>query len=124
VLPHTIWLVERWTERNRLGEGVNNVGSSGSSVIVGRNVGVGIGVSGIWDVPSPGVVDDSGVLSSKRSGVNVGAKENGVAVCCGMGVGEGPAVPRNGMETGRPLQPERRKIRIRRTFNFFIRPLR
>jgi hypothetical protein len=120
LLPQTIWSVERWTVRNKLGEGVNKLGSTGSSVMVGRNVGVsvGSGVSVMSGVPLGGVVVNSSVLSTNRSGVNVGSNEKGVAVRAGGGVGVG--VPRNGIETGSPLQPERRKIRIRTGFNFFI----
>ena len=109
-----------------MGEGVNKLGSRGSSVIVGRNVGVNVG-SGVdvivgSDVPVPGVSVGSSVLSTNKSGVFVGSREKGVGVEPGGLVGVG--VPRNGIETGSPLQPERRKTRIRTRFRFFIRPLR
>src|SRR5215207_10645618 len=123
VLPHTSWLVERWTARNKLGEGVNRLGSIGSRVMVGRMVGVnvGAGVSVICGVPLAGVVVGSSVFSTKKSGVKVGSREKGVGVYRGPGVWVGAAVERNGMETGSPLHPERRKIRIRTRFNFFMR---
>ena len=73
---------ERWTARNKLGEGVNRLGSTGSRVIVGRIVGVnvGAGVSVICGVPVGGVVVGSSVFSTKKSGVNVGSREKGVGV--------------------------------------------
>ena len=98
--------------------------STGSSVIVGRNVGVnvgsGVGVSVGSCVPVPGVPVGSRVLSTNKSGVFVGSNPKGVGVETGGLVGVG--VPRNGMDTGSPLQPERRKTRIRTRFSFFIRP--
>jgi hypothetical protein len=104
---------------------VNKLGSIGSSVMVGRNVGVNVG-SGVSvmgsGVPFEGVPVGSSVLSTNRSGVFVGSNAKGVAVNAGGLVGVG--VPRNGIETGSPLQPESRKIRIRTRFSFFIRPLR
>src|SRR5215213_10964125 len=124
VLPHTICSVERWTARNRFGDGVNKFGSIGSSVMVGRKVGVnvGTGVSVISGVPVDGVVVGSSVLSTNRSGVFVGPSENGVTVDWGGAVGVGD--PRNGIEIGNPLPPDRRKQKTRTRFNFFIRPLR
>ena len=100
------------------------MGSIGSSVMVGRNVGVsvGSGVSVMSGVPVGGVPVGSSVLSTNRSAVCVGSNEKGVAVRAGGLVGVG--VPKNGIETGSPLHPERRKIRISTSFSFFIRPLR
>jgi hypothetical protein len=116
--------VERWTVRKILGEGVNRLGSTGARVIVGRNVGVkvgsGVGVSVGSGVPVPGVPVGSSVLSTNRSGVFVGPSEKGVAVGAGELVSVG--VPKKGIETGSPLHPESRKIRIRTRLNFFIRP--
>ena len=108
------------TVRNRLGEGVNKLGSIGSSVIVGRMVGekVGSGVSVISGVPVGGVVVGSAVLITNRSGVCVGGSPNGVAV--GAGVPVGVDVPRKGIENGNPLHPERREIITITTMLFFI----
>jgi hypothetical protein len=109
-----------------LGEGVNKLGSSGSRVMVGRKVGVrvGCGVSVMGGVPVGGVpvTVDSSVLNTNTSSVCVGSREKGVAVKAGGLVGVG--VPRNGIETGRPLHPERRRIKIRTGLSFFIIPLR
>jgi hypothetical protein len=65
-----------------LGEGVNKLGSTGSSVIVGRmvDVKVGKGVFVIMGVPVGGVVVGSGVLITNKSGVCVAGKPKGVAV--------------------------------------------
>ena len=82
VLPHTIWLVLLCTVINTLGEGVNRLGSTGSSVIVGRMVAVKVcvGVSVTAGVPVGGVVVGGWVFNTNRFGVKVGCKENGVAV--------------------------------------------
>ena len=82
VLPHTICSVDLWTDKNKLGEGVNKLGSIGSSVIVGRIVGVkvGKGVFVITGVPVGGVVVGSAVLITNKSGVCVAGNPNGVAV--------------------------------------------
>jgi hypothetical protein len=82
VLPHTIRSVDRWTDKNKLGEGVNKLASIGSSVMVGRMVAVkvGAGVSVTIGVPVGGVVVGSWVLSTNKSGVFVGSNENGVTV--------------------------------------------
>jgi hypothetical protein len=96
--------------------------------MVGRNVGVNVGrgvfvATGVSvdGVPVDEVVVGSRVLSTKRSGVFVGSSEKGVGVETGGRVGVD--VPRKGIDTGSPLQPERRKMRIRTGFNFFIIPL-
>ena len=64
------------------GDGVNKLGSSGSSVIVDRMVGVNVGkgVSVMRGVPVGGVVVGSGVLITNKSGVCVAGSPNGVAV--------------------------------------------
>lgn len=82
VLPHTICSVDLWTDKKMLGEGVNKLGSTGSSVIVGRmvDVKVGKGVFVIRGVPVGGVVVGSGVLITNKSGVCVAGKPKGVAV--------------------------------------------
>ena len=120
VLPQTIWSVDLETVRNRLGEGVNKLGSIGSSVIVGRVVGenVGSGVSVITGVPVGGVVVGSAVLITNKSGVCVAGRPNGVAV--GAGVPVGVDVPRKGIENGNPLHPETREIITITTMLFFI----
>jgi hypothetical protein len=64
------------------GEGVNRLGLMGSSVIVGRLVGVNVG-AGVFveaDPSVPAVVVAGSVFSTNRSGVFVEGKENGVAV--------------------------------------------
>jgi hypothetical protein len=81
-------------------------------------VATGVPVGG---VPVADVVVGSSVLSTNRSGVFVGSNAKGVGVETGGLVGV--EVPRKGIDTGSPLQPERRKMRIRTRFNFFIRPL-
>jgi len=65
-----------------LGDGVNRLGSIGSSVMVGRVVGVNVGngVLVIRGVPVDGVVVGSDVLMTNKFGVNVGCREKGVAV--------------------------------------------
>lgn len=67
---------------NRLGEGVKNIGSIASRVIVGRivAVNVGKGVSVTRGVPVDGVVVGGNVLSTNKSGVLVGSSANGVTV--------------------------------------------
>jgi hypothetical protein len=110
-----------------LGEGVKSMGSIGSSVIVGRMVGVrvGCGVFVTSGVPVDGVDVGMEVFSTKRLGVLVGSSENGVAVngdgcsaCAGVGV------PRNGISNGNPVQPERSKTMTEMRTDFFIIPLR
>ena len=104
---------------------MNRVGSSGSSVIVERKVGVNVGrgVLVASGAPVPAVVVGSDVLITNRSSVWVGCSENGVAVACGGGGGVG--VCRNGMEIGgSPLQPARREINSKINNDFFITPLR
>src|SRR3990172_3823215 len=102
VLPQTIWSVERCTVRNRLGEGVKRLGSIGSSVIVGRMVGVKVGGGGSVTRGGPvaGVVVGACVLITKRSGVCVAGSPKGVAVGWGRFVCVG--VPRKGIESGTP----------------------
>ncbi len=85
VLPHTITSVERWTDKNKFGEGVYKLGLIGSSVIVERMVGVKTGVGGsdvceVTGVSVDGVVVGGTVLSTNKLGVPVGSKENGVTV--------------------------------------------
>ena len=113
---------------NRLGEGVNRFGLIGSSVIVARlvggNVNVGSGVFVTTGVPVPGwsVVVGGNVLSTKRSGVNVGSREYGVAV--GLGVLIWVGVCKNGIDTGNPEHPESIEINKRIKTIFFMKPLR
>src|SRR6186997_1639325 len=88
VPPQTSWLVFLCTFKKRLGDGVKRVGSSGSSVIVGRKVGVNVGtaVSVTIGVPVEGVVVGPSVLITNKSGVLLdsnGGREKGVAVGCG-----------------------------------------
>jgi len=115
--------VDLWTVRNKLGEGVNKLGSIGSSVMVGRVVGVNVGkgVSVRSGVPVGGVVVGSGVLITNKSGVCVAGKPNGVTV--GPTVFTGVGVCRKGMEIGKPAQPERREIITIIKINLFISPL-
>jgi hypothetical protein len=82
VLPHTSWVVDFCTDRNILGEGVNKLGSIGSSVMVGNVVAVkvGNGVSVTSGVSVDGVVVGWGVLITNRSGVFEASNENGVTV--------------------------------------------
>ena len=70
------------TARNRFGEGVNRLGSTGSSVMVDRKVGVNVGngVSVTCGAPVPAVVVGAAVLMTNKFGVKVGFKEKGVAV--------------------------------------------
>ena len=79
------------TERNRLGEGVNRLGSIGSRVIVERKVGVEIVVGVFVTVtnasPVAAVTVGSEVLITKKSGVLEAGNAKGVAV--GLGVPEG-----------------------------------
>ena len=111
-----------------LGEGVNRLGSIGSSVIVGRNVGVKVGtrvlVGGGVPVPVNGVPEDSAVLITNKLGVlvagNVG-NEKGVAV--GAGEFAGAGVCKNGIEIGSPLQPARRETNKEKNKNLFMKPL-
>ena len=124
VLPQTIRLVLLVTVRKRFGDGVNKLGSTGSSVIVGRNVAVNVGrgVTVAICVPASAVVDASAVLMTNRFAVFVGCNENGVAV--GFGEETGVGVPRNGREIGgSPLQLARTETSIRINKNLFIKPL-
>ena len=91
VLPQTISVVLFRTERNRLGEGVNRLGSMGSSVMVARKVGVEtmVGVSVTDTSPAAAVTVDSAVLITKKSGVLEAGNANGVAVALGGLVGVG-----------------------------------
>jgi hypothetical protein len=75
--PQTRREVERCTDRNKLGEGVNRLGLIGSRVIVDRTVGVkvGKGVSATRGVSVKGVVVGANVLSTNRSGVFVASRE-------------------------------------------------
>ena len=106
-----------------MGEGVNKLGSIGSSVMVGRVVGVkvGKGVSVRSGVPVGGVVVGSGVLITNKSGVCVAGKPNGVTV--GPSVYTGVGVCRKGSEIGKPAQPDRREIITIIKINLFISPL-
>jgi len=135
--------VERVTDRNTLGEGVNNSGLMGSNVIVARSAGVEVGGSGVSvsvamaarasGVSVDGVVVGANVLRTNRLGVYVGSREYGVAV--GFGKLAGTGVCRNGIEIGDPLQPDKTKImtsearhqvavRTRTKMICFIAPLR
>jgi hypothetical protein len=112
--------VDLWTVKNKLGDGVNKLGSSGSSVMVGRMVGVkvGRGVFVMSGVPVGGVVVGCAVLITNKSGVFEAGSPNGVAVS--PGVFTGVEVCRNGMEIGDPLHPARREtITVTKTI-FFI----
>src|SRR5215210_5189705 len=82
VLPQTICVVLFKTERNKFGEGVNRFGSTGSSVIVTRLVGVkiAVGVSVANASPVAAVTVDSAVFITKKSGVLEAGNANGVAV--------------------------------------------
>jgi len=115
--------VDLWTVKNKLGDGVNKLGSIGSSVMVGRIVGVkvGKGVSVTSGVPVGVVVVGCGVLITNRSGVCVAGNPNGVAV--GPAVFTGVGVCRNGSEIGKPEQPERREIITIIKINLLISPL-
>ena len=102
---------------------MNKLGSIGSSVMVGRMVGVkvGKGVSVTSGVPAGGVVVGCGELITNRSGVKVTGRPNGVAV--GPGVFTGVGVCRKGIEIGKPEQPDRREIITIIRINLFIAPL-
>ncbi len=100
----------------------------GSSVIVGRNVGVNVGtrvfVGGGVPVPVNGVPEDSAVLITNKLGVFVAGtvgNEKGVAVGAGEFTPEG--VCKNGMEIGSPLQPANRETNKEKNKNLFMRPL-
>jgi hypothetical protein len=123
VLPHTIWSVDLWTVKNRLGEGVNKLGSIGSSVMVARMVGVkvGRGVSVMIGVPVGGVVVGGRVLITNKSGVFEAGNPKGVAV--GPGVLTVVGVCRKGSEIGNPEQPERREIMTIIKIDLLISPL-
>jgi hypothetical protein len=106
-----------------LGEGVNKLGSIGSSVMVARTVGVkvGRGVSVMIGVPVGGVVVGCRVLITNKSGVFEAGNPNGVAV--GAGVFTIVGVCRNGSEIGKPEQPERREIITIIKIDLLISPL-
>ena len=110
------------TERKIFGDGVNKLGSIGSSVIVARIVGVlvgsGVFVAGSCVVPGGRVADGSAELITNKFGVLVGGKENGVAV--GLGEALGTWVCRNGMETGSPLQLDRRETKRRKNKSLLL----
>jgi hypothetical protein len=101
-----------WTVRNIFGEGVNRLGSIGSSVMVERKVAVnaGTGVSVIRGNPVGGVFVAGEVLMTNRSGVLEAGNENGVAVGAGELVTVG--VWRKGIEIGSEEQPERMETKI------------
>jgi len=109
-----------FTERKILGEGVNKLGSIGSNVIVARvvavKVGRGVFVAGSWVSPGASVAEGSAVLITNKSGVFVCGKENGVAV--GLGEAAGACVCRNGIETGSPLQLDRRETTVEKIRSF------
>lgn len=75
-------------------------------------------------VPVGGVVVGSGVLSTNKSGVFVGSRENGVAVGCGELTCTGVGVCKNGMEIGKPAHPPSRDISTVTKTILFIRHLR
>jgi len=113
------------TVRKRFGDGVKRLGSMGSSVMVGRQVGVADGkevfVSSGVPLGRVPVTVAPAVLITNRFGVLVASNEKGVAV--GFGEETGVCVCRKGMEMGSPLQPARRE-RIKETNrNLFITPL-
>jgi hypothetical protein len=83
--------------------------SNGSSVIVGRMVGVfvGNGVFVTFGVPVEGVVVGACVLMTNRSGVKVAGKPNGVAVGAGELVCVGDRKER---ESGSAEHPARRAV--------------
>ena len=101
---------------------MNKLGSIGSSVMVGRMVGVkvGKGVSVTSGVPVGGVVVGCGVLITNKSGVFEAGNPNGVAV--GPNVFTGVGVCRNGSD-GNPLHPERSEIIRRIKAVFFMKHL-
>ena len=101
---------------------MNKLGSIGSSVMVGRRVGVkvGRGVSVTIGVPVGGVVVGCGVLTTNKSGVYEAGNPKGVTV--GPNVFTGVGVCRNGSD-GNPLHPERREILTRIKMVFFIKHL-
>ena len=102
---------------------MNRLGSIGSSVMVGRMVGVkvGKGVSVTSGVPVGGVVVGCGELITNMSGVKVAGRPNGVAV--GPGVFAGVGVCRKGIEISKPEQPDRRETITIIMINLFISPL-
>lgn len=102
---------------------MNKLGSIGSSVMVGRMVGVkvGIGVFVMMGVPVGGVVVGCAVLITNKSGVCVAGKPNGVTV--GPWVFTAVGVCRNGSEIGKPEQPERREIITIMKIDLLILPL-
>ena len=101
---------------------MNKLGSIGSSVMVGRMVGVkvGKGVSVTSGVPVGGVVVGCRVLITNKSGVFEAGNPNGVAV--GPNVFTGVGVCRNGSD-GNPLHPERSEIIRRIKAVFFMKHL-
>jgi hypothetical protein len=74
--------VDRTTDINRFGEGVNRLGLIGSSVMVTLNVGVNVGgdVLVIIGVSVNGVVVGGRVFRINKSGVLLGSNEYGVTV--------------------------------------------
>ena len=65
--------------------------------------------------------DGSAVLITKRFGVFVGCNENGVAV--GLGRADAVGVCRKGIDTGSPLQLDRRETNRIKNKDLFITPL-
>ena len=120
--PHTSWFVDLWADTNNCGPGVKRLTSSGSSVMVGRTVGVkvGRGVSVTRGVPVGGVVVAFAVLIANRSGVNVSGKPKAVGVgpwvfvCVGC---------RNAKESGSEAQPARREMMAVMIKNRFMKYL-
>ena len=103
---------------------MKRLGSTGSSVMVERVVGVkvGKGVLVATGAPGTGEVVGSAVLMTNRFGVNVGFREKGVAV--GWAVLAGVGLCRNeGSEIGNPLQPASTETSIVIKINLFITPL-
>jgi hypothetical protein len=90
-------------------------------VAVGTGVFVGTGALVPVLMPVNGVVVGAMVLSTNRSGVWVGSREYGVAV--GRGELTGVGVPRNGMEMGNAVHPDRRERMTKIRTDLFIRPL-
>jgi hypothetical protein len=84
-------------------------------------VGSGVLVAGSCVVPGGSVEDGSAVLITNRFGVFVGCKENGVAV--GLGEATEVGVCRKGMDTGSPLQLDRRETNRIKNKDLFITPL-
>lgn len=104
-------------------DGVNKLISNGSRVIVGRfvSVKVGKGVFETFGVPVGGVVVGRSVLITKKSGVKVAGRLNGVAVAFGGLVGID--VPRNGIETGNAVHPASTDMIMTMNTSFFMKHL-